>query len=725
MPSGKRGKRPAKDKTRPAKDNTRPAKENAFSQLLVYAAIAPNGVFLAPEVSRTLGIPDCNTTRGLKKCHESFETVSAALDDVYTQSREYSGSQVACDHLALAILVIYSDMGEDTILRKRIISETQFLERTVALLASPWARETAVTLLSRLYHLCSSEVLPAVARFTSNILDCAEPHLDHLDFVESCVCVLSHAIVCAIYADTPDPELVAKLPRVLKFMLSVVLLPASTSTSFDHFIAFCHQTAPQYPAPFIDNPNCIDFLVACVRSPDICTRICSQRALIDACAHLAGSPDNVRQFAPVTPGVIALVQAYSSGTEPFIYQLEQHDDMLQALANEYKTNPNCSHSKLGQKLAALILHSETNVRACMRPGTEGAEELLEMLRVCEAAVRNAADKTNKLEVTADILRLQLLTTEGHARACPCVYAEEALKRNPSVPFFHYILADFACGRDKSITRVLYADKGLQCVNGMTDFVRQQLLYITVSHSLLVVSRMAQGLPSPEDLRTKEINALTKKALANAGTFWQVAPVDHNLMPSMIAIGTHIDMLRNGHMWKNDNRMGTSSPTFALLLDAAPYGASPPRKTLALDKIFKRMSSAWDTWGSTISRRHKRDYTTSASDSDNSDVDIAAWFEKLDMTPCSSSREFELQGLGVTADAQRYRDELAPWQLNTCSACHAGSVTLKKCIATAPVRSGTGNLIAQSAKLAGSTRLQKAESGLRDSKGVVGVEESDL
>ncbi|KAJ7618607.1 hypothetical protein FB45DRAFT_1063233 [Roridomyces roridus] len=611
MHSGKRARRPANDQM--------PATDKTFSELLVSAGLATDRVLLAKEVAGKLRIPDCKTTRGLKKCHGSFETVSAALDNVYTQSREYSGSQVAAaDNLALAILSIYSDIGEDTILRKRIVSETRFLERSVALLASPWAREAAVRLLSRLSHQHSTEVLPTVARFTSSILDCAEPHLTELPFVEKAVCVLSHAVTSAIHAATPNPKVVAALPRVLKFMLSVVLLPASTSTSFDHFIAFCHQNAPQYPAPFFSNPDSIDFLVACARSPDIGTRICSQRALIDACAQLADSQkiEPPLEFA-ARARIFERLHPYSRGAESSFSTFLQRTKKLEALVNEWKTNLNCSHLKLGKELAGLILHYETTIRACIQPGAAGAQEFLRMLRVCEAAVRNAADETNKLEVTADILRLQRLTSEGDV--CPCVYAQEALKRNPSAPFFHYILANFACGRDESITLVVYANKGLQCVDGMTDYMQQQLLYLTVSHSLRVVSRMAQGLPSSENLRLKEIDALTKTALANARIFLRVAPLDHQLMPSMTAFGTHIHLLRNGHMWK-DETFQSNGKFFAHVREitrCSPLGVPPSKDCHAFDKILERMSSAWDTWGPAISRQPKRDYKAAAS---NSDVD---------------------------------------------------------------------------------------------------------
>ncbi|KAJ7618621.1 hypothetical protein FB45DRAFT_1063243 [Roridomyces roridus] len=270
----------------------RPAKDKTFLQLIVTAGLTPDANLLAKEVSRKLRIPgmdkalapnlshvtshsDYDTMRGLKKCHESFETITAALDS----------------------------------------------SRPIAL---PW------------------------------------PSL---------------------------PSAVA----------------SSTSTSFDHLIPFCHETALQYPALFLADPDSIGFLVACTRSPDICARISLQRALIDACAQLADSREREHRVEPTSPGVSESLEAYYRDTKPYIYKMLQFGGKLKALAYLYKVNPNCSHLKLGQELAALSLHCETTVRLFTQPDTEGAEELLEMFRACENVVRNAADKTNKLDVTADIL----------------------------------------------------------------------------------------------------------------------------------------------------------------------------------------------------------------------------------------------------------------------------------------------------------------------------------
>ncbi|KAJ7618606.1 hypothetical protein FB45DRAFT_1097180 [Roridomyces roridus] len=451
-------------------------------------------------------------------------------------------------------------------------------------------------------------------------------------------------------------------------MLSVVRLPTSTVLSFDHLIVFCHHVAPVCPAPFLSNPDALEFLVACVRSPDIGTRICSQRALIDACAQMDDSSENVRQSEPSSPRTLAFLHTYHRDREPHISKVLKDEEKLTALANEYKTNQDCSHLELGQELAALISHCESTVRAWTDRDAKGGAELLAMLRVCEEVVRNAADEGNGLDVPADILRIQILVAEGEPHQASS-YAQEAIKRHPSVPFFYYTLACLGYG-DRMISRVLYADKGLQCVEGMTDYLHQQLLCITIRYSHLVVARMAEGLPP--DLLVKELDALTGTALANVNIFSRVAPLDHSLMPLVSATGTHIELIRNGHLWKDD-KFRSARKSFTLICDIARCTGRviPWKECYALQRIVDHISSAWNTWGSVVSRQPKRPYESTMSDSDHSEVNIAAWFEKLNMTPCFL-RAFEIQGM-IPGGERR-----GTAQLHTCSYCNSGNAILKKC-----------------------------------------------
>ncbi|KAJ7618605.1 hypothetical protein FB45DRAFT_1007366 [Roridomyces roridus] len=665
----------------------RQPKDKVFVKLLFSAGLSPNTDRLTQEVTRALCIPDCDTSRGLKKCHESFETIRATLDKVFAQTQEEPapGPLVACDHLAGAILLIYARMAQDNILCRRLVFDTPFLDKVVALLSSPVVRQGMVMILSKLCHQRDSEVLRAVARFTSTLLDYAEPHMARLPFVERTVCVLSHATTSIYREPVPDPEVIAALPRAIQFMLSVVRLPGSTSLSFDHLIMFCHETAPRCPAPLLANPDCLDLLVACARCPDICTRICSERALIGA--FIAPHLDKQRQIEPTREETRTLLQDYYRENEPFVLKLLDGEAKLSALAKEYKANPDCSHSGLGQELASLVLHHEETIRIWIGCRVEGAEDVREMLRGCEKAVRIAADETNGLDVTSDILRISLLASEGD-RYEASHYALEALKRHPSVPFFYFILASCGCGiGDDVVTRVLYAEKGLQCDDGMTEYLQLALLYIHLYYAHLLVSQMADGFPA--DFRLKEVNVLMETASANAHTWSRIAPVDHFQRPLLTTVGILIDLLRDGHTWTDEifqaSRLRFCSPWRKLMnfqetrtfytqvCDTARCtrtGFNPMEHTFALDKILDRMSIAWDTWGSTVSCQPPKPYTT-AAESDHSEVDIVAWFEKLNTGTCFS-RMFELQG--IDPGVKRFGDA----NLHTCSYCNNGNAALKKC-----------------------------------------------
>ncbi|KAJ7618597.1 hypothetical protein FB45DRAFT_1033794 [Roridomyces roridus] len=638
-------------------------RDDRFVRLLFAAGLASNSDRLAQEVIRVLRLPDSATSRGLKKCHESFDSVCATLDKVFTQTREESvrGSRVASDHLAAAILLVYARMGQDNILRRRIVFETSFLQNTVALLNSPFARNGVVFTLSKITHQCDKEVRQAIARFTSDMLDSAEPNLDDVTFVEKTVCVLSHTATSIFWeGTTPDPEVVAALPRVLRFMLSVVRLPGSTHLSFIHLVTFCQQTASRCPKPFLANPDCLDFLVACSRARDICTRICSQRALIDVFRSAELGYECERE--PRHEGTRGSLEKYYRGTEPYISNIQKDQYRFIALIEEYESNPDCSHVDLGKEIAAVILSCEAVVRAWIERD----------VRDGEPAKLPKTDETNELDVTADVLRIILLVSKGD-RYEASYYAREALKRHPSVPFFYYIIAHRGCGiGDDTITRVLYAEKGLRLganSDGMTEFIRLSLLYFTIHFSHTVVSSIAEG--ASVDSRMKELNALTKTALGNSNTFARIAPLDHWRRPLMAAVGTFIDLARNGHLWADDS-FQTSREVFAHICDIArctSAGFQPTEECLALEKILDRIFIAWDTWGSTVSRQASKAYT---SDPAGSDVDIVVWFEQLNADPCFL-RRFHLHGIDPGTQKTGH------WaQLHTCSFCNNANATLKQC-----------------------------------------------
>ncbi|KAJ7618623.1 hypothetical protein FB45DRAFT_1063244 [Roridomyces roridus] len=631
---------------------TRQANDDPFLKLLFAAGLGPDTERLAQEVIRVLSLPDSSTSRGLKKCHESFASVCATLDKVFAQTREESlrGSRVASDHLGSAILLVYAGMGQDNILGRRIVFETLSFLRSVKFLISATRKFYKPLHASR--PICSTPPNPIWSMSHS---------------WRARLCVLSHATTSIFLHGTPDPEVVAALPRVLRYMLSVVRLPGSTSASFSHLVMFCQQTASRCPAIFRANPDSLDFLVACSRARDICNRINSQRALIDAFR----SPDleNQREREPRLRETRGSLENYYRETEPSSSKFQKAQDKFRAIVQAYQSNPDCPHLDLGKELAALILTCEATVRSWLGRGAGGPGVLREMIQVCEDAVRKAADETNGLDVTADILHLVVLASQEDPKA-PAAYAQEALKRHPSVPFFYYIIA--CCGhgiKDDSVTRVLYAEKGLQLgadSDGMTEYIRLSLLYLTIYSSHVVMSRIAEG--AFVDSRMKELNALTKMALDRANTFAGLAQLDHLQRPLMAAVGTLIDLVRNGHLWADDS-FQNSRKVFAEICDIArctPSGFQPMEECSALNRILDRLSTAWETWGSTVSRQSSNPYTTA------SDVDLIAWFEKLDGDPCFI-RMFQLQG--IDPGAQR----TGQWaRLHTCSFCNNGNATLKQC-----------------------------------------------
>ncbi|KAJ7489379.1 hypothetical protein FB451DRAFT_1224758 [Mycena latifolia] len=629
------------------------------------------------EISRLICIPDYNTARGLKQCHETFDIISSKLDKAFALSRGCQADIVATDTLAAMIIVIYGRMGFDTILRKRIFGETEFLKKAISLLHSDTARSTVMHILSDVTHI-GTDILKNLSRFTSNILDCVEGHTDDLPYLEKAVCVLSHSTVVVLNNPEPDPELAALVSpdRILSFFLSVVRLPTATSLSFDHFCIFCSQTTKYHPAAFQSIPDSVDLLVACTRSQDLCIRNDALRSLIklhffestqdSPPQEISGQPESVRQ---------ALDQY---GRDKSSETRDREDgSALMDLVDTFSDNPRRSLSDFGSSLVEVILRNEFRVRnhfnfndpleEDIRLATDlGGTQFVDVLRLCGDAVRRSGTGSHT-DVMANILQLEFLLSSDKEDEAFTV-ARSCIERHPSVGFFYYVLATCGATRD-TVACLRSAEKGLQCT-GLTDFLREELLYYAVFSSDVIIAEMLTGRAS--EIRFQEVVALINKARSNAISFVNDAPPDHPKMPLMIAIGIHLAILvGSGTMSDDYTELQTAHGKLSLAYDIARSqvsGFCPGRQCLALDTIFARMSIAWRVWKPVVSRQPTKFYPSTGIEPN---VDLAAWLEKLD-TSDPTTTFLELRGLNP--DAERY----GVAALHCCSACNLPSAVLKRC-----------------------------------------------
>ncbi|KAJ6580820.1 hypothetical protein B0H19DRAFT_1369310 [Mycena capillaripes] len=623
---------------------------------------------LVTEISRLLGIPNLDTSSGLKQCSELFGVISSNLDQIFAQCRGYQADTVSADKIAAAIIVIYGRIGIDKLLLSRIVGQTAFLENAISLLHSDTARSVVMPVLCSLGHTLERGVLNGLARHTSAILDCVEGRLDDLECAESGVCILTHSTAVALAAEHPDPELakLVSLRRIILFFLRVVRLPSATALSFGHFLKLCSSTAIFHPAVFRAIPDCVDFLVACTRAQDLCYRCVALLSLQGFC-----SSENRTEYRP-------------HQSAPFQYDMAadmkrmQDLEKLTTLIDNLLENSHRSLVDFGLALIELILGNALVVRRVLmdpdmlfldvesfsRLLTDlGCTQFIDVLRLSAEAVRSSGSDS-QASMKGDILQTEfLLASEKGDEAYE--FAQRCVKRHPSVAFFYYVLA--TSYTVDLVTSVHFAEKGLQC-SDLTDFLREELLYTSVESSVSLVMAMMRVGPSLAVVQ--RVIPLLQKARSNTISFMKNAPPDCDNMPVMIAFAVHFVFLLRGHTLSDDLRelqifQDKLAQAYAIARSHIRQ-FKPPQPCVVVDKIFARMPIVWRVWKPLVSRHPSKH---SYADIDPN-VDPAAWLEQL-ATSDPKSRSFRIYGLNSDTDRS------GPAPLHHCSACNTATATLKK------------------------------------------------
>ncbi|KAJ7213267.1 hypothetical protein C8J57DRAFT_1483389 [Mycena rebaudengoi] len=603
----------------------------------------------------------------------------------------------------------------DTILRKHVFAESDFLHSATTLLHSAIARVVLMPILTRLTHLGDFDILKALSRFTSAILCCAEGQLDDLEYVESTVCVLTHSTASVLQDVRSDPELAAliPLPRIIHFFLNVVRLPTATSISFEHFNFFCSQLTCYHRTVFQSIPDSVDFVMACTPAQDVRVRNAALRALIGLCD-------------PASP-----MQSAASKPPHIIHQ---------ALAHRNTENPRRSLSDFGHALIDLILRNEVGFRGYFTHQDPNAELLCTpTVYKCTRNIINgnlvtyAQDGwTNvaKTHVNISVISVENETHEmtrcpktdhglffivkndfdlrpaipgarirWHQSAIP-----KAEKKNPP----HHPHQNIVCGKIRGRNprptfcggssllharnstkhshlpgRVLsgilpwhfllrsgdylQARRHDRCRSpggkgsDLTDFLREQLLHYTAIFAYHIAEDMLKGRAI--EVRIQEVK--------NAISFINDSPPDADKMPRRIALTIHLNFLLRGHTLNDDfTELQASQNKLSLAYDIAQSrtrGFYPPPQCLAIDKIFARMPIAWKAWKPIVSRHAGHTYPAV----DDPNVNLAAWLKKLD-TDDPTFKYFALRD--VLSDNGR----TGPAQLCRCSSCSSPSAALKQC-----------------------------------------------
>ncbi|KAJ7638201.1 hypothetical protein FB45DRAFT_902243 [Roridomyces roridus] len=610
---------------------------------------------LLKDITRALRIPEVWNVRGLKQCHQAFAAVSSALDEVATQCLQHSGDRFLAERVAAGIVVVYACMGEDISLRSRIFSESRFLENAAPLLSSPdvESREIVLKTLNNLTRLHDSAILRKITRFLPNILKCAEDNVVELgsECQEHALYVLIRSTTAVFDDATPDPELVALVPRILRFALDMVRLLTS-SLVVNQLVYFCRlmSRSPAARHLFISAPDWIDFLVAGTRAQELATRCLAQCALVEL--YSTSGPTGLQKgTAKAQP-----VELLQPGSGTFLVDAKAALDELTDLTDNKSAR---SLSELGRAFGELIQRDPLVVRMHLaRPGSK----IPVLLRLCEFATRKAGSG-----IAADIIHMELLFSV--AKEAAHKYARVCIDKHPSVAYFYYITTIHPEAHE-IVPSVRLAVEGLK-QPVISAFIRRELCCCVANFTYEVLMGILRG--DPQDADEPKLSFLTQATALHTGTFLDIAQPDNPRLPEISALAIHVDFLANGHTL-TDEELETAAKRFSSICEMARstrYSFRLSKECLALEHIFPRMSTAWKRWESIMTRQPERKVASRITEANPSADPFVEWLDRL----CETEMEmlpFEVRGL--TPGKERY----GMAQLRRCSKCDTPNAALRRC-----------------------------------------------
>ncbi|KAJ7638185.1 hypothetical protein FB45DRAFT_397026 [Roridomyces roridus] len=643
-----------------------------FVQLLSMARSEDDPEKMVRDISRLLGVPDVCTARGLKECHHAFATVSSKLDELYLQTRQDRWDRASADRLAAFIIFTCGRIAEDQVLRNRIFSETQFLERAAALFSSPhfFAGKIVIKTLSDITAHNDHAILRKIMHIAPTILDYAEANGAQIgvECMEEVVFILVYSTL-PVYANAnPDPELVTLAPitRILDFSLANL-----TSKSLKYLTFFCFMTTTRFPTVFLAKFNLINFLVAATRAQDFQTRCFAQFSLIGIYSGTAWRELKPGKFQPER------FQQLHGSTSIYAQSVQGMVE-LSSLVQNFDKNSSQSHSRLGHALSDFMQGNPRMVRGFLELPATGLD-LSTILESCAAALRR--DGSTRAMVAADILHVELLLWRDKAKAY--TFARSCIERHPSVAYFYYAVTALPDTIVPPGSATYFAEKGLRC-RPISDFIRRELLgWVAVfSHETVTAMLCGGGRLNVEHIR--KILILVEQGLLHASSFLEMTPLDDPRAAEMSAISSLFNLMCTGDLL-TPTELATMQARFSSACKTArdDIAFRLTKEWSALELIFDRMPAAWECWGSIVSRteeptegpRHRKETHLEfrVSTADPNGDQFLSWLQELHKaTP--EGIESEIRGVDDPVFCSRYGEA----GLHRCSACNAPNAALKHC-----------------------------------------------
>lgn len=398
------------------------------------------------------------------------------------------------------------------------------------------SRHLALRALTTVTHHGGTDIRKEITLHAPTIVKVLQDHPDDLHAAEFAISSLAHAVTASVDEPTRPAAKYIKalqLPILLPIVIDFVAKPGASLQLLHHALELCGHLTQHCTQYCFANPAVIDFLIACIRSPDLHSRFYALGAVI----RLHKSSPDPEVFND--PGT--LMAAMQRGLPTHLADLIvnygtarcESTVTLLSVAEYQKAMIQCVHDrdlyKLGIALAALIPRNEFSIneggfqavnQRTGRPEFVSAGLPFTMwadaLPLCAKEIRER--RRSGEEDLADMLDLKYFVIRSRIPEAIAL-AKKSIERNPKFPYFYYIMT---LGPDLE-EGLRYAKKGLKIKNA-TSFVH----YVLLSRSVeiagnLAVCRIQESTIG--DHKWEEGQALLSSALDDAQIYLAEAPPD--------------------------------------------------------------------------------------------------------------------------------------------------------------------------------------------------------
>ncbi|OCH85948.1 hypothetical protein OBBRIDRAFT_807128 [Obba rivulosa] len=624
-------------------------------------------------------LPDLTTRNGLKKVHSRFDEIYSRLDKAYITSKDNP-------KMMGGIVGIWAKLSVDAILRDKLFRKG-FIQKIMPLLDILLTRQVTLQALSTITHHSGVEARGEIVREAPRLIHLMEECREDTKVTELCIVALMHSV--GIQMRNSDKAYVkmirgSDVRSLLKVTVDALRMPTASAYMADHGLGLLASATMHFPKECKASPLMLSYLVACLRSTNICVRCEALGALLSL--NAADCEEDKHQHDPHKI-IVAARATWPAHLNTALrgYGFESCDitKTVQNMHAFQKAMVRCVQDHdlyaLGKTASSLILNAELSV---MDGAFEFKDEKTgqfkrenmglpfimwsDSLPHC-ARVLRAKGTPADLDA-ADIIELKyLIMKERHSDAV--TLAEKVIERNPTLAYPYYIIG-LGFSREEGLRA---AKKGLKC-KGLTPFMRNYLQWRAVDHAGdLGVSNLQDTRAGHKEYA--EGVAFLMSAYEDAKGFIGSAPLDSRNMSMMLNWLVILTLAIRGPELVPDLReLKPILDKIDLADQIMTFIGHPPKRTqlrLTRELILRIYPSATREWAETIGRF---DVLSSAADDPPIDASqaedsLAAWLEKLHVG------EGEEQ---VPERCTHPRISTNSVELYRCSWCRNPSAMLRKC-----------------------------------------------